>query len=148
MQYDLQEYRERSLDEISRLMSDVERRLDLGRAGYQVQKAEDNVIAKLDEMIKKAEQSDSSSSGSGNQGRQNESSNPADDSIIKGDTAPGEVDPKKMKNQGGWGSLDEKEQAKAKNLINRNFPSNYRDAVEQYFKKLAGRPAPASRNSP
>ena len=60
---------------------------------------------------------------------------------MKGATAPGDVDKKKLSNRAGWGALPPKEEARAKNLINRNFPSHYRQAVEEYFKKLASRRA-------
>ena len=60
---------------------------------------------------------------------------------MKGATAPGEVDKKDIGNKAGWGSLAPKKAAEAKNVINRNFPSHYREAIEQYFKKLANRPA-------
>ena len=55
--------------------------------------------------------------------------------------APGEVDKKKLNKQGSWGNLQDKPLDEAKNLLNRDFPSNYREAVEQYFKKLATKPA-------
>ena len=42
-------------------------------------------------------------------------------------------------NQGQWGDLPPRQEAKAKQLIGREFPSHYRQAVEEYFKKLAGR---------
>ena len=43
-------------DDIARRMDDIHRRLDLGRAGPKVKKAEDGVIAALDKMIKKIEE--------------------------------------------------------------------------------------------
>lgn len=144
MQYDLEAMREDSLDEIARKMSDVERRLDLGRGGQKVQKVEDEIIAGLDDIIKKLEQQSSSNSSSGSgggQNQQNQSSNPADESRVKGTTAPGEVDEKDIGRKAGWGALPPKDEARAKNLINRNFPAHYRQAIEQYFKKLATRRA-------
>lgn len=142
MQADLASLKEESLDEISRKMSDVERRLELGNSGKKVQKVEDEIIASLDKLIKKmedqAKNSPSSGSGAGN------SKTPAagaDESRVKGTTAPGEVDKKKLSNNGGWGQLPPKKQASAKNIINRNFPSHYRKAIEKYFKKLAAEKA-------
>jgi hypothetical protein len=55
MQYELQSLQEDTLDEVARMMRDVERRLDLGRGGQKVQKREYEVIAKLDEIIEKLE---------------------------------------------------------------------------------------------
>ena len=56
MQADLQTREEKSLGEIGRLMSDSERRLDLGRAGEKVQGVQERIIFELDEIIKKLEQ--------------------------------------------------------------------------------------------
>jgi hypothetical protein len=141
MQSALESFEEKSLDEISRLMSDSERRLDLGRAGERVQGVQDKIVAGLDELIKKLEAQQGGGGGGGAGSNSNESSSPADDSVIKGSTAPGETDPKKFSKEGEWGDLPAKQQAEAKNLINRNFPSHYGQAIETYFKKLAGRPA-------
>lgn len=141
MQAELAELEEKSLGEIARLMSDSERRLDLGRSGEKVQGVQEKIIANLDELIKKIEQQQGGGGGGGGSGNSNNSSSPADDSRVKGTTAPGEVDKKDFSKQGRWGDLPEKEQAKAQNLINRNFPSHYRQAIESYFKKLANRPA-------
>lgn len=142
MQAELAELEEKSLGEIARLMSDSERRLDLGRSGEKVQGVQDRIIADLDELIKKIEQQQGGGGGGGgSSGNSNESNSAADDSRVKGTTAPGEVDKKDFSKQGRWGDLPEKEQAKAQNLINRNFPSHYRQAIESYFKKLANRPA-------
>jgi hypothetical protein len=71
----------------------------------------------------------------------NRSTGPAEDSTIKGATAPGNVDKKNLKKQGGWGNLQDKTLHDVKEMLHSEFPSNYRDAVEQYFKKLADRPA-------
>ncbi len=141
MQHDLESLKPESLDEISRKMSDVERRLQLGRGGQKVQRVEEEIIAGLDEIIEKIEQQQgqSSSSNSGQGGNQNNPSNPAQDSTIKGETAPGEVDESDIGSQQGWGALPPKDQARAKNEINRNYPAHYQDAIEQYLKKLAKR---------
>jgi hypothetical protein len=147
MQSSLQGYEEKSLDEISRLMADSERRLDLGRAGERVQGVQEKIVAGLDELIKKLEAQQGGGGGGGGQAsNSNESSSPADDSVIKGSTAPGETDDKKFSKEGKWGDLPAKQQAAAKNLINRNFPSHYGDAIEKYFKKLSGRPAAADKS--
>lgn len=138
---EIEQVEEKSLDAVARRMSDSERRLDLGRSGEQVQGVQERIIADLDELIKRIEAQMGGGGGNGNGGAPNDPSNPAQDSSVKGSTAPGEVDKKKFSKEGQWGNLPEKKQAEAKNLINRNYPSHYRQAVESYFKKLAGRPA-------
>lgn len=142
MQYELEKLRDKSLDKVARLMKDVERRLDLGRGGKDVQKQEKRVIAELDDLIEKLEQQQqqqsSSSAGGSGRGRSNQPSSPAEDSSVMGSKAPGNVDEKDLGKESGWGALPPKAASRAKNLLNRNFPAHYRRAVEQYFKKLAG----------
>lgn len=147
MQHDLEALNEKTLDSIARQMRDSERRLELARSGPRVQKVQDEIIAELDELIKKLEEQGGGGGGGDGSGNNpsNQSNSPANDSRVKGSTAPGEVDEKKFKNEGGWGNLPEKEQARAKNLIGREFPSHYRQAVEEYFKKLANRRANSGR---
>lgn len=146
MREELSQLREKSLDQIARLMADSERRLDLGRAGERVQTVQERIIAELDELIKKLEaQQGGGGGGGGSSSNSNQSSGPADDSSVKGATAPGETDPKKFSKEGQWGDLPPRQQAEAKNLINRNFPGHYRQAIETYFKKLAGKTAPAEK---
>ncbi|MEX2287103.1 MAG: hypothetical protein WD648_08445, partial [Planctomycetaceae bacterium] len=142
MQYDLEALKEKSLDEISRKMRDSERRLELARSGPKAQKVQSEIIAGLDEIIEELEQqAGGGGGGEGSGGNQNQSSNPANDSVIKGAEGKGDFDKKKFSNQGGWGDLDSKEQAKAKNDINQKFPAHYQKQNEEYFKKLAKRRA-------
>lgn len=143
MRHDIELLKDASLGEVAKKMSDVERRLILGRGGEKTQKVEEEIVEALDEIIKKVEQQQQNSGGGGGGqgGNQNQSGGAAGDSSVKGATAPGEVDKKDIGNKAGWGSLAPKKAAEAKNVINRNFPSHYREAIEQYFKKLANRPA-------
>jgi hypothetical protein len=141
MQDELQALDERSLDAVSRKMQDSERRLDLGRGGQRVQKVQEEIVESLNEIIKQREQQANPQAQQGQgENNSNRSSGPAEDSSLKGATAPGNVDKKNLKKQGSWGNLQDKQLKDAKNLLNRDFPSNYHDAVEQYFKKLATRP--------
>jgi hypothetical protein len=146
MRHDLEGLKEKSLGEVARQMKDVERRLDLGHAGQRVQRQGDRIIASLDEIIEKMEQQQGGGGGGGGsqgqpQGQQ--SSNPAEESYVGGVKGPGEVDPKSVGHEAGWGNLPEKEQAQVKNMLDKQFPSHYRQAVTEYLRKLAQRPAPA-----
>lgn len=147
MQTELKGFEEKSLDEIARLMADSERRLDLGRAGEKVQDVQERIVSILDDLIKKEEQQQNGGGGGGGSGsdqqggQNNQSDNPANDSSIKGAEAPGETDKKRFEKKGNWGNLPEKELTKAKNDLNKNFPSHYEQAIEKYTKKLAARAA-------
>ena len=83
-----------SLDEISRLMSDVTRRLDLGRSGDEVQDREQEVIDKLTKLIedleKQQQQQQQQASGQGGGGGGQGS--PMDDSRINGTPGRGQGD--------------------------------------------------------
>jgi len=134
-----------SLDEVARLMRDIERRLDLGRAGKKVRKTEDDVIAKLDKMIDQLEQQrKQQQQQSGNQSNpSNSKSNPSSplEQQAPGDVkGPGEVDEKKIKDGGAWGNLPPKERQEALQQISNDYPAHYRRAIEEYFRKIAKDP--------
>ena len=147
MEADLKGLEEKSLGEIARLMSDSERRLDLGRAGEKVQGVQEQIISELDEIIKKIEQQQGGGGGGGDGegGNSNQPGDAANDSSVKGTEAPGDVDKKKFSKDGNWGNLPGKDQAKAKSDLNRNFPSHYGRAIDQYFRKQSER---AAKNKP
>jgi hypothetical protein len=153
MQADLSALEDESLDHISRRMNDVTRRLDFGHAGKKVRGVEDGIVASLDKLIKeledKANSSSSSSQGEGdgqresrpggNQGNPDgiRSQSPANESRLAKGKGKGEVKSKNIGNKSGWGDLPEKEREAAMQQITREFPSHYREVIEQYFRKLA-----------
>jgi hypothetical protein len=139
MKFQLASIKEESLDEVAQRMKDVKRRLSLGRGGQDTQKKEEEIVTLLDSIIEKIEQSSGSGGGSGAGGNTNQPGGGSQESVVKGTTAPGEVDKKDLKKQSGWGALPEAEVTKAKNLLKRDFPENYRRAIEAYFRKSAGR---------
>lgn len=135
MKADLAGLQSDSLDHIGRRMQDIERRLDLGRAGPKVRKVEDGVIDSLDKLIKDLQDQQQQAAAGANS---TQSSSPAQDSRILGGKGPGEVTKKGVGSKSGWGDLPPKEREEAMQEISREFPSHYRDAIEQYFRRLAG----------
>ncbi len=138
MESDIKPLETDSLDEVSRLMEDIQRRLHLGRAGTRVRDEEEDVIAKLDKMIEDLEkqrqqQQQASSGASGNL----QPGQPAEDSMPLGGTGPGDVDQKRLENKGGWGNLPPKERQEALQQISKDLPAHFRDVIEEYFRKLA-----------
>jgi hypothetical protein len=137
MESDIKPMQADSLDEIARLMDDIERRLGFGRAGARVRQQEDDVIAKLDKMIeeleKQMQQQQASSSGSGG----SQGSSPMRDSNPGGDSGPGDVDPRRLGTRANWGNLPPKERQEALQQIAKGLPSHYREVIEEYFRKLA-----------
>ncbi|NCY03284.1 MAG: hypothetical protein EBX36_10355 [Planctomycetia bacterium] len=131
-----------SLDHIARRMRDITRRLDLGRAGPQTLAVQDGVIESLDKMIDKIEQQQQqqqsqSSGGAGAAGGRSGNGTPMDDSRIAGGKGPGEVTKRDIGDGDGWGKLPPHEREEALQQIGREFPAHYREAIEQYFKRLA-----------
>jgi hypothetical protein len=146
MKGDLEKLEEKSLGEVAKQMSDVRRRLTLGRAGEKVQRVEDQIIVTLDEIIKKKEdeQNASSSSGGGQASGKMKPGAPdgAKDSYQGGLKGQGLTDKKDIGHKDNWGDLPEKKQAAAKGMLENQFPGHYRLAVEQYLKRIAERTAP------
>ena len=145
MQGDLSALKDDSLDHVSRRMDDATRRLELGRAGKKVQGIEDGIVKSLDKMIEELEKqkngsgSGNGSGGPGQSGNPNgtQPTSPASESKIADGKAPGTVGKKPIGSSSGWGDLPPKQREEALQQIGKDFPAHYRDAIEQYFRKLA-----------
>jgi hypothetical protein len=140
MRHDTEGLKEDSLDHISRRMEDIRRRLAQGRSGEHVQGIEKGVIDSLDKMIKKAEdqaqqQQQQMAAGSS----KGQPSSPMKDSQLPDSkmAGPGKVDQKDIGRGTGWGNLNDKDREKAMQEIGREFPSHYREVIEEYFRRLA-----------
>lgn len=141
---DIKPLKEDSLDEISRLMTDVTRRLDLGRTNEDVTDQEQKIIDKLSKMIDKLQkqqqqqqQQQQQSGGSQQDSNDPSQGSPMDDSRIAGANGNGDVDRKNIKQRDGWGNLPPAERQQALQEISRDLPTHYREAIEAYFRKLA-----------
>lgn len=138
LRHDLASLKDESLDHVARRMNDVRRRLDMGRAGKQVQVVEKGVVDSLDRIIKKLEQQQQQQQQQCNKpGGAPQSSKPMQDSRLPSMQAPMKVDQRDIGNQSGWGDLPAKEREKALQQIGREFPAHYRELIEQYFRELA-----------
>lgn len=65
------------------------------------------------------------------------SRSPAADSRLAQGKGAGEVKSKNIGNHSGWGDLPPKDREEAMQQISKDFPSHYRDVIEQYFRRLA-----------
>jgi hypothetical protein len=150
MRTDIQPLKEDSLDEVARLMTDVERRLDLGRAGEKVQSQEKAIVEKLDKLIDQIEQQIQQQQQQQQQrqqqqqqkqqrsgGSQAQPSTPLEDSRAQGQSGPGDIDRKKLDPQGNWGDLPPSQRQQAIQDLTRDLPSHYREVIEAYFRRLA-----------
>jgi tetratricopeptide (TPR) repeat protein len=131
-----------SLDHIARRMRDVRRRLNQGLAGPLTRRVQDGVVESLDKLIEEAEQQrqqqGQAGGGAGGGGSgQGGDLQPMDDSQLAGGRGPGEVRKRDLGSSDGWGNLPPQEREAALQQIGREFPPHYREAIEQYFKRLA-----------
>jgi hypothetical protein len=144
MKADIQPMEQDSLDEIARLMKDVQRRLDLERSGKVVRDQEDSIVEKLDKKIDEIEeqlqqqqqQMQMAQQSKGDQQKQSQGS-PMQDSMIAGDSGPGNVDKKDIGKLSGWGDLPPAQRQEALQKMTQDLPSHYREIIEAYFKRLA-----------
>ncbi len=140
---DIKPLKEDTLDEISRIMTDVTRRLDLGRTDEDVKNQEQKIIDKLTKLIEKIEeqqqqqQQQQQQSSGGQGGGQGGQGAPMDDSRIAGASGSGDVDRREIEERDGWGNLPPAERQQALQQISRDLPTHYREAIEAYFRKLA-----------
>jgi hypothetical protein len=129
------------LTEVAQLMSDVQRRLDLGRADDPVQKRESDVIAALDKLLEEMEQQKKQQQQQSGDGGGNSESQPgqqgATQSVLKGSSGKGDADPKELTENGTWGMLDKQKEAQARELIRQQFPPNFLDAISRYTRRIA-----------
>jgi hypothetical protein len=65
------------------------------------------------------------------------SRSPAADSRLAKGKGPGDVKSKNIGSHSGWGNLPPKDREAAMQQISKDFPSHYRDVIEQYFRRLA-----------
>jgi hypothetical protein len=137
MQSDLEALKDESLDHISRQMEDIRRRLALGRAGKKVREVEDEVIAALDKLIKEQEDRQQQAQQAAGGGAAPQPQQAMPDSRIARMQGAGDVDHRRIGNTSGWGDLPAKQREEALQQIGKDFPPHYRDAIEQYFRKLA-----------
>ncbi len=129
-----------SLDEISRLMSDIRRRQALYRSGKRVRKEEEDVLAKLDKLIEELEEQQKQQGGGGgggSSGNNTQSSSPASDSANLGGKGEGNVDPKKIGRGEDWGDLPPDKRDEVLQELSKDLPAHFREVIEEYFKKLA-----------
>jgi hypothetical protein len=140
MQADLEGLKDESLDHIARRMDDIRRRLDLGRAGPKVRAVEDGVIASLDKLIEEMEKQQQAAAAAAAKAGGRGGARPA---MPMPDSRPaelkgaGDVAKKPLGNQSGWGDLPPREREEALQQIGKDYPSHYRDMIEQFFRKLA-----------
>jgi hypothetical protein len=154
MLFDMLSWQDNDLGWIARKMSVIRDRLDLTRGGKKTQKMQKEVLVRLDEMIKELENQKKQGQGQCNGGNcppgtpgqsgppsGNTPNNPASESALpQAPPGKGIVDSKKLKEIADiWGTLPEKERAKAMLELTRDMPAKYRESIEIYLKQISAR---------
>ncbi len=159
MYFDMRSWKkeERDLNNIARMMENIERRLGLARGGEKTQELQKKVIFRLDELIKEKE-NQQKQGGGGGQGKNGgncpeggqaqkpgggQGPNPMQDSNIATNGGKGEVTEKKIQEYAAnWGNMPEHKRKEALQEMTRDLPPRYREVIEAYFKSLSeGKPS-------
>jgi hypothetical protein len=157
---DLQQWSkdDKDLSNITKLMDNSARRLDLAKGGPQTQEIQKKITFRLDEKIKQLEnqakqkqQQQQPGGGGGQPGDQSCPSggqpgpgqaggppnSPMQDSMGGSDSGAGQVDVKKLRNyESVWGKLPEAERKKITQDFIREMPPKFKPMIEDYFRSL------------
>lgn len=153
---DMEQWKQDDLGSLSRKMQEITDRLNNGQGGKKTQKMQREILAKLDEMIKKKEndkknknQNQECPSGGEdkeegqNVEKQNGNANnnriddPATESHLPQGQGRGEADKKSDKKLvQDWGNLPEKERAIAQLGLERRIAAKYKNVVKTYMQSI------------
>ncbi len=142
-------YDSNDLGDISREMNKITDRLKNNKGGPETQKIQKAVLARLDKMIKNAE--DKQQKDKDDQEKKDKEKaeaqqpgqggyTPAPDTVPGQDRGEGQVDKKKVREIAEvWGKLPEKERAQAMRELMRSMPAKDRAVVEKYLREIQKR---------
>ena len=148
MFFDIQNWAkdEKDLTNITRLMDNSGRRLDLARGGPKTQEIQKKIVFNLDEKIKQLEEEEKKKKpgpGGGPPGPpmpgngSGPPNGPMQDSFGGTNGGKGIIDEKKLRNyEKNWGTLPETERKKIVQDITRDLPAKYKPMIEDYFRSL------------
>ena len=134
---------------ISRLMDNSGRRLDLSRPGEKTQDIQKRIVFRLDELIKEAESKCKGGQCNGgncpNGGKPGDKlaggtttpSSPAPDSAVMGGAGAGKVDDRKLREVAEvWGTLPPDRREALVQELTRDLPARYKPMIDEYFRSL------------
>jgi len=134
---------------ISRLMDNSGRRLDLSRPGDKTQDIQKRIVFRLDELIKEAESKCKGGQCNGgncpNGGKPGDKlaggtttpNGPAPDSTIMGGAGAGKVDDRKLREASEqWGTLPPDRREALVQELTRDLPARYKPMIDEYFRSL------------
>lgn len=139
---------------ISRLMDNSGRRLDLSRPGDKTQDIQKRIVFRLDELIKEAESKCKGGQCNGGNcpngtkpgsqpgdklgpGQTLAPNQPAPDSTIMGGAGAGKVDERKLREVAEvWGTLPPDRREAVVQELTRDLPARYKPMIDEYFRSL------------
>jgi len=149
MQLDMVAWKTKDLDDIARKMKDVERRLDLARGGPVTQEKQKEILARLDEIIKKLENQCKGGSCNGGNCPGGSASGPPSgispsasganvSAAVAAQGGTGNVDPAKLsKLVQEWGRLPPRQQEEALQQLTLGLSPRHQEAIRNYFRNIA-----------
>jgi len=132
MKRDIAAMKAESLDQVARMMDDINRRISLYRSGARVIKQEEKVLDILDKIVEELEKKQQQQ-----QGASTNPSSPMQDSRAVGGKGDGQAQTKDFGEGGEWGDLPPQKRAEAMAEMAKDLPPHYRQVIEAYFRKLA-----------
>jgi tetratricopeptide (TPR) repeat protein len=134
---------ESPLYDLAGRMNRVAKKIEGGETGDPTQEKQKEIVAIIEELIKRAEENEGKGKGGGGGGgppRGNrQSSNPANQSSAPpGASRVGDLRPNPKRKPGEqWGEMRDKEREEVLQALKEQFPDRYRELLEQYNKALA-----------
>jgi tetratricopeptide (TPR) repeat protein len=134
---------ESPLYDLAGRMTHVAKKIEGGETGEPTQEKQKEIVAIIEELIKKAEQQEGQGKGGGGGGGQprgnQQPSGPANNSsVAPGASRVGDLRPNPKKKAGdAWGEMRDKEREEVLQALKEQFPDRYRELLEQYNKALA-----------
>jgi tetratricopeptide (TPR) repeat protein len=134
---------ESPLYDLAGRMSHVAKKIEGGETGDPTQEKQKEIVAIIDELIKKAEEQEGQGQGGGGsggrpRGNQQPSSPANQSSAPEGASRVGDLRPNpRKKAQDAWGEMRDKEREEVLQALKEQFPDRYRELLEQYNKALA-----------
>ncbi|MBL8799009.1 MAG: hypothetical protein JNM56_34305, partial [Planctomycetia bacterium] len=155
MKLNMDGWKNRDLADATRRMQNVGRRLDLARGGPETQRQQREIVRILDELIEQHEPhgpvgpvppgppgpNEPHEPGPGPVGPPGPGEPPVRPGGNANQSGPGNVDNIQLaKIIGNWGKLPEKERAQIIVSMTRHMPPQYRQAIEEYFRRCGQMP--------
>lgn len=131
------------LGDVRDLLAYAHHRIELGETGEPVALRQQQAVALLDNMIQEAEENEKNarqkSPGGGGKGNKPQPSSGAKESRIPSGAPPGDTALRRSRIAPGeaWGKMPPREREQIIQTLQRQFPSQYRDLLEQYYRQLA-----------